>query len=178
MSLSYKNTFSMKKSFLILSIVSMALLSFSGLAFDKTQKRKKLSETTRASLIKTLEANETLHDAFFKYEGKTVETMAIQLKKAIDAISDKDISKLLNYSKTKLTEIKANNEREINNQNYHLVSMALIHIVNKYDVGGKYNAYSCPMVKKKWIQNSKKKNKVHNPYAPNMAHCGSKTSNY
>ena len=65
-----------------------------------------------------------------------------------------------------------------NNQNYHLTSMALIHIVNTYDVGNEYNAYSCPMVKKKWLQNSKKMAKVHNPYAPNMPHCGGQDSNF
>jgi hypothetical protein len=107
-----------------------------------------------------------------------VESNAMNLKKAIDAIEDKEVAKLLNFSKGKLKEIKASNDREVNNKNYHLVSMALIHIVNKYDVGSKYNAYSCPMVKKKWVQNSSKMAKVHNPYAPNMPHCGSKDSRY
>ena len=51
-------------------------------------------------------------------------------------------------------------------------------VVNTYDVGKKYNAYSCPMVKKKWVQNSKKMAKVHNPYAPNMPHCGSKDTSH
>lgn len=56
--------------------------------------------------------------------------------------------------------------------------MALIHIVNKYDLGSKYNAYSCPMVKKKWLQNSDKMAKVHNPYAAGMPHCGSQDTNH
>ena len=85
---------------------------------------------------------------------------------------------LLTFSKTKLDQIKASNDREDNNQNYHLVSMALIHVVKEYDVGSKYNAYSCPMVKKKWLQNSKKISKVHNPYAPEMPHCGSQDSHH
>lgn len=42
--------------------------------------------------------------------------------------------------------------------------MALIHIINTYDVGENYNAYSCPMTNKKWVQNSKKLNMVSNPY--------------
>ena len=66
----------------------------------------------------------------------------------------------------------------MNNENYHIVSSALIFVINKYDLGSEYNAYSCPMVKKKWIQNSKKMTKVHNPYAAGMPHCGSQDSSH
>lgn len=140
--------------------------------------RKSLAETTKKSVISVLEANEKLHASFFKYDAKAVEANALKLTKVINAIKDKEISTLLTFSKTKLAEIKASNERETNNKNYHLVSMALIHVVNKYDVGAKYNVYSCPMVKKKWVQNSSKMQKVHNPYAPNMPHCGSQDSHH
>ena len=63
--------------------------------------------------------------------------------------------KLLKFAKSKLDEIKANNEREGNNQNYHIVSSALLYIVNTFDVGPKYNAYSCPMIKRN-VQNTQK----------------------
>ncbi len=144
----------------------------------KEQKRKKLDQTTKESLVEVLEANEKLHHSFFQYDANAVEKYAKALKKAISNIKDGEIRKLLSFSQKKLSKIKASNERKTNNQNYHLVSMALIHIVNTYDVGEKYNAYSCPMVKKKWVQNSQKMTKVHNPYAPNMPHCGSKDSDY
>ena len=140
--------------------------------------RKKLTHTARKSLISALEANESLHRAFFSYDGKIVETEATRLAKSISAIKDEQISKLLKFSQSKLNEIKAANDRKVNDKNYHLVSMALIHIINKYDVGRKYNAYSCPMVKKKWVQNSEKMLKVHNPYAPNMPHCGSQDTRH
>lgn len=146
---------------------------------DKKQgKRLALNKSSKDSLIAVLEANEKLHAAFFEYNGKTVEKNAHDLKVAIENIKDKEISKLLVFSKEKLNEIKANVDRKKNNQNYHLVSMALIYIVNKFDVGEKYNAYSCPMVKKKWLQNSQKMSKVHNPYAPEMPHCGTQDSHY
>jgi len=189
---------SLKKSFLVLSVVALGLfgmesyasgtqgghdhskMNHSKMDHSKMKKgdRKSLSEAAKNSVISALEANEALHSSFFKYDAKAVESNAMKLKKAIEAIEDKEIAKLLNFSKTKLSEIKASNDRETNNKNYHLVSMALIHIVNKYDVGSKYNAYSCPMVKKKWVQNSSKMAKVHNPYAPNMPHCGSQDSNH
>lgn len=189
---------SLKNSFLVLSVVALGLfgmesygsgthgghdhsnMNHSKMDHSKMKKgdRKSLSEAAKKSVISALEANEALHSSFFKYDAKAVESNAMKLKKAIDAIEDKEVAKLLNFSKTKLSEIKASNDRETNNKNYHLVSMALIHIVNKYDVGSKYNAYSCPMVKKKWVQNSSKMAKVHNPYAPNMPHCGSQDSHH
>ena len=184
---------SLKKSFLVLSVVALGLFGMESYAsgthgshdhsktdHSKMKKgdRKKLSEAAKRSIVLALEANEALHSSFFKYDAKAVESNAMELRKAIDAIEDKEVAKLLNFSKGKLKEIKASNQREENNKNYHLVSMALIHIVNKYDVGSKYNAYSCPMVKKKWVQNSSKMAKVHNPYAPNMPHCGSQDSNH
>ncbi len=189
---------SLKKSFLVLSVVALGLFGMESYASDthgshdhskmdhskmdhskmKKGDRKSLSEAAKKSIVLALEANEALHSSFFKYDAKVVESNAMKLKKAIDAIENKEVAKLLNFSKGKLKEIKASNDREANNKNYHLVSMALIHIVNKYDVGSKYNAYSCPMVKKKWVQNSSKMAKVHNPYAPNMPHCGSQDTKH
>jgi hypothetical protein len=96
----------------------------------------------------------------------------------MNAIENGETKKLLKFSIEKLGELKSDTERETNNQNYHLVSMALIHLVNTYDLGDAYNAYSCPMVKKKWVQNSKKMARVHNPYAPGMPHCGTQDSEY
>ncbi len=140
---------SLKISFLVLSVVALGLFGMESYASDthgshdhskmdhskmKKGDRKSLSEAAKKSIVLALEANEALHSSFFKYDAKAVESNAMKLKKAIDAIEDKEVAKLLDFSKGKLKEIKASNDREANNKNYHLVSMALIHIVNKYDV--------------------------------------------
>lgn len=151
--------------YLLIALISLNLFAVERLPLD---------EKTKLEIVQVLEKNEALHASFFKYDGADVEKASTDLKMAIDKISHEKLKKLLTFSQTKLGEIKASNTRDVNNQNYHLVSMALIHIINKYDVGEKYNAYSCPMVKKKWVQNSTKQDKVHNPYAANMPHCGSK----
>lgn len=140
--------------------------------------RKLLDTQTKKGILSVLEENETLHNSFFEYNGNSVEKAAKSLKTKMKNISNPEISKLLKFSITKLDEIKSSSSREDNNQNYHLISMALIHIVNTYDVGKKYNAYSCPMVKKKWLQNSNKLTKIHNPYAKGMPHCGSKVTSH
>lgn len=163
--------------------VFLGLVSFIGAHGSEEKghekdKRKFLDDKSKVSVVRMLETNEKLHAAFFEYDAKKVEENALALKKAIDAIETPEIVKLLKFAKSKLDEIKANNEREGNNQNYHIVSSALIYIVNTFDVGPKYNAYSCPMIKKKWVQNTQKMAKVHNPYAPEMPHCGTQDSHH
>ncbi|EQC49915.1 PF11827 family protein [Bacteriovorax sp. DB6_IX] len=116
--------------------------------------------------------------AFFKYDGSEVEKFSKELESSLGSISNTEVSKLLTFAKNKLKEIQSSKSKEENYQSYHIVSMALIHVVNTYDIGGDYNAYSCPMVKKKWLQNSSKLAKVHNPYAAMMPHCGSQDTKF
>jgi hypothetical protein len=161
----------MKKSIILLLLITLS-------TFSLAKERISLNSKIQKEVSKVLEINENLHQSFFSYKGEAVEKLSTEMGQAIEKITDPKIKKLLSFSRLKLNLIKAKSKRKENDQNYHLVSMALIHIVNTYDVGEKYNAYSCPMVKKKWVQNSKKLNKVHNPYAPKMAHCGSKDTDY
>ena len=155
------------------SVIIVVCLLISGNVFAKMN-RKSVSPKVKKELLAVFEKNEKLHNAFFSYETEKedIPGMAEQLSKAIDGISDKKIRQLLRYSQSKLAEIKIEVPKEKNGQNYHLFSMAMIHILKAYDIGSSYNAYSCPMVKMKWVQNSKKVAKVHNPYAPQMPHCG------
>lgn len=140
--------------------------------------RKKVSEKTKNEIISVLKANEVLHMSFFKYDAKRVEKNANKLNQEISKISDEGIKKLLKFAKSKTNELKASQSQDDNNQNYHIISMALIYLINTYDLGSEYNAYSCPMVKKKWVQNSKKISKVHNPYSAMMPHCGSQDTKF
>jgi hypothetical protein len=141
-------------------------------------RRKMLDDKTKTQVLNVLEKNETLHASFFEYNGKAAEKSAKILQSSIGEVSNVEISKLLAFSKDLLSEIKADRNRKKNNQTYHTVSMALIYIVNNYDVGNSYNAYSCPMVKMKWIQNSTKLAKINNPYMNSMPMCGSQDSQF
>ena len=167
-----------------LMIVLNVLLSAPAFCSGKIEKklipssRISLEAKTQKEIVSVLESNEKLHSSFFEYDEAQVEANANEMIKKIQGITDNKISKLLAYSKKNLGDIKSSKTKKENNQSYHQVSMALIYIVNKYNVGNKYNAYSCPMVKKKWLQNSQKMAKVHNPYAPEMPHCGSQDSNH
>ncbi len=140
--------------------------------------RIQLPEKTKKDIIGALVANESLHLAFFDYKGVEVEKASAHLASQLEKIRDPKISKLMKFSKDQLSHMTAKKSKSENSESYHIVSMALIYLVNKYDIGSTYNAYSCPMVKKKWVQNSEKKAKVHNPYDSSMPHCGSQDTSY
>lgn len=155
------------------------ILIFSVLAsFSSFAKRKDLDESSKKQIIKVLENNEALHAAFFDYKADVVESEAKKVLTSISSLKNEDLLQILKFSTEKLKLVTASESRENNNVNYAIFSAALVHIINIYDVGEGYNGYSCPMVKKKWVQNSKKINKVHNPYAPEMPHCGGKVTRF
>lgn len=181
-----EKTKSLKKLYFILVFMAVVVVGKTAFSADEhhkhkmgneqsstEMKREALDTKTQKSLQIVLDLNDKLHGAFFHYDESQIAKIALELKNAIDKIENVEIKKLLTYSQEKLAQMTKDSSREDNNKNYHLVSMALIHIVNKYDVGEKYNAYSCPMVKKKWLQKASKGEEINNPYAVNMPHCGS-----
>jgi len=141
---------------------------------DNKINRKELSAQSKQEVLAVLEANEKLHKVFFDRSSSKIEPAAQVVISAINNISDKDISNKLQFSKKKLAELK-NDNSDMNDEDYHLFNMALAHIINNYNLESEYNIYSCPMSKKKWIQNSKKdKGIIYNPYdSETMPHCGS-----
>lgn len=140
--------------------------------------RKTLSEKEKNEVRALLEANDALHSAFFTFDPQSIETKAAQVVTAIQELSNAEVKQKMMYSLEKLKGFRAGVKREELNQSYHEVSMALIHLITTYDVGEGFNAYSCPMVKKKWLQNTAKKKKIQNPYAPEMPACGSKDTRF
>lgn len=137
-------------------------------------KNKKLSSELKNELINLFKVNEKLYASFYDYDGALVEENAKRLRNSISKISDPMIKKLLKDSKSRLDKIKSKNPRKLNDNNYHMVSMTLINLLNRFDFSSDYQAYYCPMVKKKWLQNSVKTTRANNPYAPKMKHCGVK----
>ena len=143
-----------------------------------SSKRKKLVKKEKEEIVAVFKANEELHMAFFDFNALKIESKAQVVKKLMEKVSHKQLKKMLTFSVKKLGEMKATAPRDELNQNYNLVSMALIHLLKKYDIEGSYNAYYCPMKKKSWIQNSTKIAKVHNPYAGDMPYCGSQKTQF
>jgi len=140
--------------------------------------RTQLKGSDKESVEKILTINESLHGHFFEYDPKLVQEDAKRLANEIDKVSNKEIKEVLKDTSLELKKISSTAEREVNDKLYHKVNLGLIKLIETYDIGKKYNAYSCPMVKKKWVQNSGDKLRVHNPYAPEMPHCGQRDSDY
>lgn len=151
----------------------MLLMSVLLLGFN-LQARETLDKNTLSQLESVLMENDSLHGSFLDYDSGKVESGAKKVVSLIGKIENKELSKLLSFSAKKLSEIKASNSEEANKDVYGMFSLALANVVKKYDVGEKWNVYSCPMVKKSWIQNTSKDDDVKNPYAANMKSCGSK----
>ena len=174
----------------LLVLALMAFVSFSGLASDhkmnhhgmKVEKdnkaRKSLEAATKEQFLEALKVNESLHGAFFTYNAKDVDQYAKKLKSALSKIKNEDLLKLLKGTDKYLEKLTAEESQKNNNHMYNLVSRKLLTVLHTYNLGSTYNAYSCPMVQKYWIQNSTKMDKVHNPYASYMPHCGTKDSKY
>ena len=149
-------------------VITALLLSFNLYAGS----RERLPEEVRGRVLKIYQANEKLHAAFFKYDKQKVEHYAGEVFKAASLVQNPKVRQKLKYALVKLKEISGTNKRKINDENYYQVSIALVNILKAFDIGDIYDVYHCPMVKKSWVQNSKKQPKVHNPYAPWMPHCG------
>lgn len=140
--------------------------------------RAPLAEGVKKNVAEVLNANEELHAAFFSYDGENVEKAAKLVASKIEAIKDKKISKLLKVTHKKLLEMNKEKDKKANQDAFYTVSLGLGNIIKKYDVGGKWNVYSCPMVKKSWVQDSAKNDGVRNPYAAGMPDCGSKKTSF
>ncbi|MDA8792735.1 hypothetical protein N9N67_05785 [Bacteriovoracaceae bacterium] len=164
-------------SLIFVFIIISTLVSCQSEEKNKNE-RAKISPEVKQEIINLFQTNESLHSSFFDYNAEQVEKSALELKMVISKIKSEQVNKILLNSVNLLSEIKAINEREQNNITYHKISLELITLLKSIDLGSIYNAYSCPMVKKKWVQNSQKKKRVHNPYDPSMPYCGAQDTRY
>ena len=139
-------------------------------------KKSELTRDSKKQILAVFKANEDLHTAFYNFDATKIASKASEVSKAIEEIEDAEIKKKLTYSKARLEEMEASKSKEELAKAYHLVSMALIHILDNYDVGSDYKGFYCPMVKKKWVQNTSSQKGVENPYAKEMPKCGEKMS--
>lgn len=143
---------------------------------DKMMGKKKMvsGDINKQSAV-ALEIYERLHEAFYNYNNQEVVSLSKQLSEKLSSISDKTIQQKLKNKKTRkyLDSIKLSENRSTNNSLFNLASKSIYEVlVSGNGLAKKYSQYYCPMVKKTWIQNSVKMTKVHNPYAPEMPHCG------
>lgn len=144
----------------------------------QVQAREQISKESKREVREVLEMNEKLHLAFFNQDSEGVHKYSEKMASRIEKMEDQSLKSLLEFSMKQLRTLPNLVDIKEKHQVYHRVSLALIHIINSYDLGEGYNVYSCPMVRKKWVQNSTELARVHNPYAPEMKHCGTQDTHF
>jgi hypothetical protein len=118
---------------------------------------------------------EKLHQSFFDNDNSKINKATVEVLKSLEKIKNKKIKETLTYSKKKLEDIIKSEDIEANHNSFNTASQGILIVLDKYSYNKKYARYFCPMVKKYWIQNISKSEKVMNPYASlTMPHCGTR----
>ena len=170
-----------------MKIVLMALLTLSLPVYAQhshsehvehtTTKRKAVSEKEKVEILEVLAKNDLLFNSFLKKDSSSVEKHA----KELQLLMSNKKSSLLKDSKAqavKLASIKASNKAEDNMKAYESFLNSLIKVVQDNDVDSKYNIFSCPMVKKSWLQDITTNKEVKNVYAMDMLECGTQDTHF
>lgn len=139
--------------------------------------RKELPSGDLAQVHQVLILNDQLFSALIKNDFKAAEPKAKELKKALDQTRI-EVLKPVRAGASELDAFKASAEKENNLALYEKFLNPLIQVVKSYKVDSKYNIFSCPMVKKSWIQNTSVHQDVRNVYATYMLECGTQDSKY
>jgi len=140
-------------------------------------KRQVLPSKDRFVLLEVLAMNDLLFNSFLKKDQGLIEKNAKELSVLL-ASTDSTIVKLVKGKTSILNGIKSSNKNEDNLKAYESFLNPLLALVQQYDVGGKYNIFSCPMVKKSWIQDLKTNKDVRNVFAIDMLECGSQDTHF
>jgi hypothetical protein len=127
----------------------------------------------QATFEDALKSYEQLHQSFFDGNLAKVNSNAKALMGKLLQLESSEIKSKLTYAQKKLNELEGAQDLEKAKDAMNIVSQALLIILEKDLPNKNYDRYYCPMVKKYWIQNVSKNDKVYNPYASqSMPHCG------
>jgi hypothetical protein len=156
-------------------ILIFSLLLSSIMAFAQT--RKDLAPTDKAQVLEVLSKHDALFNALINNDFKAAEPAALALKTALEK-STTAVLKTAKAQAVSLSQIKGNLGGEKNLALYEKVSNPLVEVVKGYNLGSGYNIFSCPMVKKSWVQNMTQHKDVRNVYATSMLECGSQDTKF
>lgn len=167
---------------LLLGFLAMAIPAFAQHNHDQhaghaQTKRNTLQAKDKAELTEILAKNDVLFNAFLKKDNALIEKNAKELSSLVGK-SQSTIIKGVKANVSGLDGIKSSNKNEDNLKAYETFLNPLIKVVQQYDVGKKYNVFSCPMVKKSWIQDTEVNKDVKNVYAMDMLECGSQDTHF
>lgn len=145
---------------------------------DENIQRKELSTQVQGQLRGVYRSNSELYQLFVDENYEEVKKQAEKVAQSIEKIENEDVAQLLDFTKKNLRDLGGDLDVDVLQEAYSMISTALIHVLKTYDIGPGYNAYYCPMVEKRWIQNSLKVTQIQNPYDKSMRQCGDQETSF
>lgn len=135
--------------------------------------KEKIAPKIAAQLKEILASNDVLHDKFYQYNAVEIEAQKDDVAKLIAKFNGHEqILDLLKKSSVPLSKISKSSTEAENKKQFSIFNSVIVRIISDYEVDDKYKAYYCPMVRKKWVQDTAKKAGVNNPYDASMPDCG------
>lgn len=170
-----------------MKLLLLGILSFSLSAFAQDNhfehgnhtatNRTAIGSKEKGQIVEVLVKNDLLFNAFLKKDVSVIEKMAKDLH-AYVSMSKNPLLEEVKAEVWNLASIKSSNLNEQNLKAYESFLKPLIKVVQSKDIGGKFNVFSCPMVKKSWIQNVEINKGVKNLYTMEMLECGSQDTHF
>lgn len=140
-------------------------------------KRKVLEPKAQKELDGVLRENDILFNALLKKDAPAIEKAATQLS-ALVTKSAGAVMKDVKAQVKNLIAMKAPVKHEDKLISYEKFLNPLISVVKDHQAGKKFNIFTCPMVKKSWIQDTEVNKDVRNVYAMEMLECGTQDTRY
>ncbi|MBA2404060.1 MAG: DUF3347 domain-containing protein [Bdellovibrionales bacterium] len=152
-------------------LLCLLLLSTSAFA------RQKVAPQDQKVLTEVLTKNDALFNAFLKKDAAKIEKEAKELAVLVEK-SKSPLLKDVKANAKSLNQIKAAKKNEENLVSYEAFLNPLIKVVEANEAPKNFNVFSCPMVKKAWLQNIEVNKDVRNVYAMEMLECGTQDTKF
>ncbi len=141
-----------------------ALFSYTSFAAGSPQIQKYLTTL--------LKANDAIHTAFIKNDEPGFKTALAGLDKVLGEARVDELKQFVTESKSASAKLVSAANFDEKRKLYGDVVKPIVAMLQKYGPIESYRVFTCPMVKKDWIQDTKIASKVQNPYEPKMVDCG------
>lgn len=138
-----------------------------------------LEKEAQAQALNIFAANFQLHQAFIKDDVELIQQQAFNLREVTTqaVAAQPSLVELAKVDET-LKQMATQKEVEQLATSFALVNQVMVDFLLANELSAAYNVYYCPMVDKRWIQDSAQVLEVQNPYALYMLKCGTKETSF
>ncbi len=123
-------------------------------------------------LANVLKANDAVHSVFIKNDEQGFKMVWDGFEKALSQTRPDELKELITESKSASSKLMTATSLDEKRKLYGDVVKPIVLLLQKYGPIESYKVFTCPMVKKDWIQDIKVVSQVQNPYDPKMLKCG------